>query len=120
MCSVSSAGVTFALVSDVPALRLGAWRLQITTALCSPVCVWQFSRMPSGEWLFGMLSIPDRQSAKHGLTPKHSAGSALCRPQAAHAAELRQADILGRVTGHPLFELGLGHQGEVCELSNCL
>ena len=47
--SVSSAGVTFAMVADVPALRLVAWRLQITTALCSPACVWQFLRLPAGK-----------------------------------------------------------------------
>jgi hypothetical protein len=37
------------MVADVPALRLGAWRLQITTALCSPVCVWQFLRLQAGK-----------------------------------------------------------------------
>jgi hypothetical protein len=47
--SVSSAGVTFAMMADVPALCLGAWRLQSTTALCLPACGWQFLRLPGGR-----------------------------------------------------------------------
>lgn len=42
--AVSSAGATFALVQDVAALRLGAWRLQMTSMLISPAFAWQFYR----------------------------------------------------------------------------
>ena len=37
------------MMADVPALCLGAWRLQSTTALCFPACGWQFLRLPAGE-----------------------------------------------------------------------
>jgi len=43
--AVSSAGATFALVQDVAALRLGAWRLQMTSMLISPAFAWQFYRL---------------------------------------------------------------------------
>ena len=46
--AVSSAGSTFALVRDVPALRLGGWRLQITTALLTPLAIGQYARLPPG------------------------------------------------------------------------
>lgn len=47
--AASSAGATFATMREVPALSLAAWRLQLTTLLLLPGCIFNYRSLPSGE-----------------------------------------------------------------------
>lgn len=47
--AVSSAATAFKLVSDVPAVTLAAWRLQLTGVLLLPGAIIQYRKLSSGQ-----------------------------------------------------------------------
>ena len=51
LASVSSAGVVFASLPDVPTFTLAAWRLQTTGLLLVPGAIYQYITVPAGAAL---------------------------------------------------------------------
>jgi len=47
--AVSSAGAVFATMRDVPPLSLASWRLQLTTLLLLPGCIFNYCSLPAGS-----------------------------------------------------------------------
>lgn len=45
--AVSSAGLVFSLMKEVPAVQLAGWRLQVTSVYLAVGGAYQFSRLPS-------------------------------------------------------------------------
>lgn len=102
--SVSSAGPLFEFMSDVPALTLPAWRLQLTALLLLVPGIWQYSRFSTGDVrLHCMLhSI----SLEGGLSPWHLLFCLACLLIFAQAAAYLAPVSTARFTWH------LGHHRE--------
>lgn len=58
MTAVSSAGVVFAKLVEVPPITLAAWRLQLTSVFLGIGAAAQFARMPAADKKRTLQQVP--------------------------------------------------------------
>jgi hypothetical protein len=79
--AVSSAGVVFSFMKDVPPLTLAAWRLQLTSVYLIAGAAWQYARMPP-EHKLQLLQSVSMSIALIITAPPRGKGRAPARPPA--------------------------------------